>query len=395
MFINFFYLLKMKKVPVTLTEWMTLMEALTQGAINNLDEFYFLARAILVKSEAFYDHYDIAFQEYFTGTETAADINKQVEEWLRGNLNRPDIMEELAKATGKSLEELMKELEQRLKEQDSQHDGGSKWIGRGGVSPFGHSGRAGQGIRIGGESKNMRAVKVAQERRFRNYRHDLTLDVRQMKLALKGLRQLTLSGPQDELDLDKTIRSTARNAGEIDLIWRRQRKNTVKVLLLTDVGGSMDPYIQRCSQLFSAAHSSSHFRDFQHYYFHNCIYDNLFRDAQQQELISTEHVLRSLEPDCKVLLVGDARMDPFELTDRYGAIYYYERNDVPGIVWLKRFAEHFEHIVWLNPTEERFWVGASTQMIRRLFPMFPLTIDGLAEAVKSLVVRRPAPTVTV
>jgi uncharacterized protein with von Willebrand factor type A (vWA) domain len=395
MFTDFFYILKRKKVPVSLTEWMTLMEALSRGCIHNLDEFYFLARAILVKSEAFYDHYDIAFQEYFTGTETPAEITGQVLDWLKGNLDRPGFAEELARASGMSLEELMKELEKRLKEQTTQHDGGSKWIGRGGTSPFGHSGHASKGIRIGGESGGGHAVKIAQERRFRNYRHDLTLDVRQIKMALRGLRQLTQSGPQDELDLDKTIRSIARNAGEIELIWRRRRKNTVKVLLLMDVGGSMEPFALLCSQLFSAAHSSTHFGDFQHYYFHNCIYDNLYRDIERQDAVSTEHLLRTLEPDYKVLLVGDARMDPYELIDRFGAISYYERNDTAGIVWLKRIAEHFLHVAWLNPADSRFWIHPTVQEIGRLFPMFPLTLDGLGDAVKSLVTKRPAPIIPV
>ena len=389
MFTEFFYILKKRKVPVSITEWMTLMEALAKGCITNLDEFYFLARAILVKSEAYYDHYDIAFQEYFKGIETPAEISEQLLEWLKDPLNRMTLTEEeQALFDSMDFDELLRELEERLKEQTGQHDGGGYWIGRGGTSPFGHSGYHPAGIRIGGESRGRHAIQIAQERRFRNYRSDLTLDVRQIKMALKGLRQLSRIGPEDELDLDKTIGATAKNAGEIELIWRRSRKNAVKVFLLMDVGGSMEPFALLCSQLFSAAHSSTHFKDLRYYYFHNCIYDNLYQDIERQEAISTDHLLRTLEPDYKLLLVGDARMGPWELMERYGAINYYERNETPGIVWLKQIAEHFTHCVWLNPDNPRFWIHPTVQLIGKLFPMFPLTLDGLGQAMKRLVVKK-------
>ena len=200
----------------------------------------------------------------------------------------------------------MKECEKRLKEQTEQHDGGGYWVGRGGTSPFGHSGYHPAGIRIGGESRGRHAIQIAQERRFRNYRNDLILDVRQIKMALLGLRQLSRIGPEDELDLEETIDATSKNAGEIELVWTRSRKNAVKVLLLMDVGGSMEPFALLCSQLFSAAHSSSHFKDFQYFYFHNCIYDNLYRDIERQEVISTDYLSRTMEPDYKLLLEGDA-----------------------------------------------------------------------------------------
>jgi hypothetical protein len=389
MFTDFFYILRKRRVPVSITEWMTLMESLAKGYITNLDEFYFLARAILVKSEAYYDHYDVAFQEYFTGIETPAEILEQILEWLKDPLNRMTLTEEeLALFDSLDFDELLKELEKRLKEQTEQHDGGGYWIGRGGTSPFGHSGYHPAGIRIGGESRGRHAIQIAGERRFRNYRNDLTLDVRQVKIALKGLRQLSRIGPEDELDLEETIEATAKNAGEIDLIWRRSRKNAVKVLLLMDVGGSMEPFALLCSQLFSAAHSSTHFKDFRYYYFHNCIYDNLYQDIERQEAISIDHLLRTLEPDYKLLLVGDARMGSWELMERYGAINYYERNETPGIVWLRRIAEHFTHCVWLNPDDPRFWIHPTIQVIGKLFPMFPLTLDGLGQAVKRLVVKK-------
>lgn len=389
MFTDFFYTLRKRKVPVSITEWMTLMEALAKGCITNMDEFYFLARAILVKSEAYFDHYDVAFQEYFKGIESPAEITEQVLEWLKDPLNRMTFTEEdMALFDSMDFDELLKELEKRLKEQTEQHDGGDYWIGRGGTSPFGHSGSHPAGIRIGGRSGGRHAIQIAQERRFRNYRCDLTLDVRQIKMALKGLRQLSRIGPEDELSLDKTIDATAKNAGEIELIWQQSRKNAVKVLLLMDVGGSMEPFALLCSQLFSAAHSSTHFKDFQYYYFHNCIYDNLYQDIERQEAVSTDHLLLTLEPDYKLLLVGDARMAPYELTEKYGAIDYYERNETPGVIWLKRVAEHFTHCVWLNPEIPRFWIHPTVQMIGKLFPMFPLTLDGLGQAMKKLVVKK-------
>ena len=389
MFTDFFYILRKRKVPVSVTEWMTLMEALAKGCITNLDEFYYLARAILVKSEAYYDHYDVAFQEYFNGIDTPAEILEQILEWLKDPFNRMTLTEEeQALLDRMDFDELIKEFEKRLKEQTEQHDGGGYWIGRGGTSPFGHSGYHPTGIRIGGESRGRHAIQIAQERRFRNYRNDLILDVRQIKMALLGLRQLSRIGPEDELDLEETIDATSKNAGEIELVWTRSRKNAVKVLLLMDVGGSMEPFALLCSQLFSAAHSSSHFKDFQYFYFHNCIYDNLYRDIERQEAISTDYLLRTMEPDYKLVVVGDARMSPWELLERYGAINYYERNEMPGIVWLKRIAEHFTHSVWVNPDNPRFWIHPTIQMIAKMFPMFELTLDGLGQAVNNLVVKK-------
>lgn len=389
MFTNFFYTLKQKKVPVSITEWMTLMEALSKGYIANLEEFYYLARSILVKNEAHFDQYDAAFQEYFKGIKSPVEFSEELLEWLKDPVNRVFLSEEdQALLNDMDLEELIRELEKRMQEQTEQHDGGSHWIGRGGRSPFGHSGAHPAGIRIGGPGGGGRAVQIAQERRFRNYRSDLTLDIRQMKMALKELRQLTRIGIEDELDVKETIKKTSKNAGELEFVWKRSRKNSVKVLLLMDVGGSMDPYIRLCSQFFSAAHSSSHFKDFQYYYFHNCIYDNIYFDIEQRELLSTEHMLHTLDQDYKLILVGDARMANWELTTQYGAIYFYERNETPGIIWLKRFSEHFKRSIWLNPTPQRYWNHPTVSAIGRLFPMFEFTIEGLREGVRKLVAKR-------
>jgi len=389
MFTYFFYLLKTKKIPVSMTEWMTFMQALDKGCVKNLDDFYFLSRAILVKSESYFDEFDVAFQEFAQDIENAQDISQQIWEWLNDPLNKA-LYDEMQKQMVEKydFDELLKELQKRLEEQTEQHDGGSHWIGRGGTSPFGHSGYHPAGIRIGGESHGRHAVQIAAERRFRNYRSDITLDTRQMKIALKRLRQLTRTGPEDELNLDKTIDATAKNYGELELIWQRARKNTVKVLLLMDVGGSMDPFSLLCSQLFSAAHSSTHFRDFQHYYFHNCIYDNVYDDIERYQAIPTNQLLNTLTSDYKLIIVGDARMAPWELSERNGAINYYEHNDVPGINWLQRIADHFTHAVWLNPDSLQYWDNYTVELIAKVFPMFPLTLDGLDMAVQKLVVKR-------
>jgi hypothetical protein len=391
MFTDFFYILRKRNVPVSITEWMTLMEALSKGYISNLEDFYYLARAILVKSETLYDQYDVAFQEYFKGIEFPEDIREEILDWLRDpiNIHRMTLSEEeRALFDRMDLDELINEFENRLREQMEQHDGGDYWIGRGGTSPFGHSGIHPGGIRVGGESRGRSAVQIAQQRRFKNYRSDMTLDVRQIKVALRSLRRLSFIGPEDELDLEKTIDATAKNGGELELQWRRSRINAVKLLLLMDAGGSMTPFADLCSRLFTAARSVSHFRDFQYFYFHNCVYDNLYRDIERYDGVSADNVLHNLEPDYKVILVGDARMDPIELTTKYGAIYYYERNEEPGVVWLKRIAERFTHCVWLNPEELYFWNHPTVLMIGKLFPMFPLTLDGLTEAIKKLMVKR-------
>jgi uncharacterized protein with von Willebrand factor type A (vWA) domain len=389
MFSDFFYTLRERKVPVSITEWMALMDALSKGCVSNMNDFYYVARSILVKSEAHYDQYDLAFQQYFRGAEAPLpDITDQILEWLKDPFNRLLLTpEERALLESMSLEELMRELEKRLQEQTEQHDGGSYWIGRGGTSPFGHSGQHPGGIRVGGGGGGRSAIKIAEARRFRNYRHDLTLDVRQIKVALTQLRQLNRVGPE-ELDLESTIDATCKNAGELEFIWRKSRKNAVKLLLLMDVGGSMEPFAHLCSLLFSAAHSSSHFKDFKYYYFHNCVYDVLYKDIERRDRINVNNFLRNMEPDYKVVLVGDATMAVQELTDRYGAIYYYQRTDTPGIIWLKRVAEHFTHSVWLNPETQNSWNHPTVQMTGKLFPMFELTLDGLVQAAKKLVVKK-------
>jgi uncharacterized protein len=385
-FTDFFFILRKYKLPVSLTEWMTLIEALAKGHINSLDDFYFLGRAILIKNEKHFDSYDMAFQEYFTGIETPVEILEQVLEWLKNPVNPKFLTEEeKAKLRALGFQELMKMLEERLKEQKGEHHGGNYWIGSGGTSPFGHSGYHPSGVRIGGIGRNHSAMQVAMERHFMNYRSDVTLDVRQIKVALHGLRLLTHSGEEEQLDIEGTVKATAKNAGDLEFIWEKNRKNNLKLLLMMDAGGSMDEYIDVCNQLFSAANSINHFKDFQYYYFHNCVYDRVYKDIAQRDAVATDHLLKVTEQDYKVIMVGDASMSSWELFQPYGD--YSEMNVVPGIKRLHQLKEHFSHIVWLNPTEREWWSGLSVQSINKLFPMYPLTLDGLEEAIKKLMVK--------
>ena len=389
MFTPFFYKLKEKKVPVSITEWMVLMEALDKRLIGNMSDFYYLARAILVKSETHFDQYDVAFQEYFNGIAPPLEVTEELLAWLTDPKNRPQLTpEEMAAIQKMDLDELLREFEKRLKEQDERHDGGNRWIGTGGTSPFGNSGYNPQGIRVGGPGGMRSAVRIAEQRYFRNYRDDMTLDIRQIKVALKQLRKLNRTGPEDELDLDRTIDATCKNAGEIEFMWKRPRKNAIKLLLIMDAGGSMEPYADLCSQLFSAANSLSHFKAFKYYYFHNCPYDVLYSDIQQRKSETIEHLLKILEPDYKVIFVGDACMAFSELMERYGDIYFHGYQKMSGIDTLKHFRSHFTHCVWLNPEKTVLRSYPTVQVIAKLFPMYDLSLEGLNLAVKKLVTRR-------
>jgi hypothetical protein len=388
MFTPFFYKLKERKVPTSINEWMVLMEALDKGLIHNMSEFYYLARAILVKSETHFDQYDVAFQEYFNGIAPPLEFTEELMAWLTDPKNRPELTpEEIAALKKMDLEELLKEYEKRLKEQKERHDGGDYWIGTGGTSPFGHSGRNPQGILVGGPGGMRSAVRIAEQRYFRNYRDDVTLDIRQIKVALKQLRKLNRTGPEDELDLDRTIDATCKNAGEIEFKWKRPRKNAIKLLLLMDAGGSMEPYAELCSQLFSAANSLSHFKSFKYYYFHNCPYDVLYPDIQQRKGEPIEHLIKVLEPDYKVIFVGDACMASSELMDRFGDIYFHGYQKLSGVDRLRQFKSHFTHCVWLNPEKTVLRSYPTVQVIAKIFPMYDLSLEGLNLAVKKLVTR--------
>ncbi len=387
MFLDFFYNLRRHKIPVSITEWMALIRALSEGyAHASLERFYILARALLVKDVGFYDAYDLAFKETFKGIETPAEIVDEILKWLQD----PKVLEgltpeQLAMLPKLDLEALRELFAERLKEQQERHDGGNRWVGTGGTSPFGNNGKNPAGIRVGGEGGQRSAVQVAEDRRYQNYRHDRTLDIRQTQMALKKLRYLQRLGTEEELNLEETIDQTCRNGGEIELVFSPPRKNNSKVLLLMDAGGSMLPYTNVMEQLFSAAHQMTHFKDFQHYYFHNCIYEQVYTDIRMNKKTSIQALLRTLDADYKVILVRDAYMAPEELVEPGGAIYYYHNNSTPGIEWLRRIEAHFKSCIWLNPIPSRNWNRPSIELVRKVFPMYELTLDGLDQGTKYLV----------
>jgi len=392
LFTNFYYLLKSEGVPVSLTEWMTLMEALAKGlAFSSLTSFYYLARAILVKSEAHFDRYDLAFTKYFTGIETTEDLLEQALDWLTTNLPPLELSsEERAMLSRLDLDELRRQLEDRLKTQDGEHHGGSHWIGTGGTSPFGHSGYHPSGLRIEGNSRNLSAVKVAAKRQYRDFRGDQLDGVRQFEMALRKLRQLSTraDGPKNDLNLDGTINATSQNAGMLKLVWERPRRNMLKIIVLMDSGGSANRYMQICSRLFAATHRTSHFKDVKFYYFHNCIYDRLYTTPELKDWVKTEEVLKSYTADCRLIITGDASMAPSELTMVGGIINWREHNEETGLFWLQRLAKHFPYSVWLNPIQSDYWeqtLGDYTiALIREIFPMFQLSPEGLEQSVKKL-----------
>lgn len=387
MFIDFFYFLRSHGIKVSVTEWMTLMEALGRDLSGtSLMRFYHLCRAICVKRESQYDLYDQCFASFFQDAEAPEALSEQLLDWLSSPIPPPDLSpEEREQLEALDLERLRELFEQRLKEQKERHDGGSRWIGTGGTSPFGQGGQNPAGIRVGGEGGGRSAIQVASKRLFRNLRHDVVLDTRSIGVALRQLRQLRRDGAQDELDLDETIDETAKNAGDIEIVFRAPRKNTVKLLLLMDVGGSMTPYTHLCERLFSAAHAANHFKAFRFYYFHNCPYERLYQDISLMKGEETKHLLEQLDREWYCMIVGDAAMSPYELTSAGGAIDFFHNNPEPGLVWLQRIAERFPRSAWLNPDPLPYWDTTYTnRLIREIFSMFPLTVEGLEEAIQHI-----------
>ncbi len=392
MFIGFFFHLRARGLKVTLTEWLTLVRALARGHERaQLGTFYALARALLVKRESQYDLYDRAFAEWFGGLEDQYALDEQILQWLENPAMPRELTdEERAQLVRMDLETLQRELRERLRTQRERHDGGSHWIGTGGTSPFGHGGRNPQGIRVGGAGGGRSAVQVASERRFENLRGDRVLDVRQLGAALRRLRRLARDQGPEELDLDETIDKSARGGGDIELVLRPPRKNRVKLLLLMDVGGSMDPHADTCERLFSAAHQATHFQAFRHYFFHNCVYDRLYTDISRYQGPRTDEVLKQLDRSWTLVIVGDAWMGPYELgAESSGLAWGLSSSRASGIEWLKRLAERPKASAWLNPEPRRIWSAPTVAVIRRVFPMFELTLDGLSTAVEHLRGARP------
>jgi uncharacterized protein with von Willebrand factor type A (vWA) domain len=388
MLIDFFLHLKGKKLPVSTREFLTLLEALKERvAGNSIDDFYFLARTCLVKDETHYDKFDQAFGEYFKGVTQVPGLEADIpEEWLKMMMKKHLTPEEKAKLEKLGWDKLMEEFKKRLAEQKERHAGGSKWIGTGGSSPFGHGGYHPEGIRIGGESAgNRTAIKVWENREYRNLDDTVELGTRNIKIALRRLRRFAREGAEDELDMDGTIAGTARNAGWLDIRMRPERHNKVKVLLFLDIGGSMDDHIKVCEELFSAA--KSEFKHLEYFYFHNCIYDYVWKDNRRRhgERFPLWDVMHKYGEDYKVVVVGDATMSPYEILQPGGSVEY--SNEEAGAVWLQRMLDTWPRAVWLNPEPERLWdYRHSIELIRTIFNsrMFPLTLAGLERAMREL-----------
>lgn len=388
MFLNLFHTLRSLKVPVSLTEWLTLLEGLSKGLHNDsLDDFYYLSRSLLVKDVVYYDAFDQAFCHCFKDGPIPEDLatKEKILDWLQSQLGQLQLSpEEIAEMQKLSLEDLLKELEKILREQDEVHNGGKKWIGTGGRSPFGFNGVNPAGISFGSEHRSGRAALQAFQRRYRNLRSDLTLDVRQISVALKRLRDLKDTGAEETLDVKATIDKTCRNAGEIDLVFAREQENNVRVLLVMDSGGSMEPFRTLSERLFSAANKLNHFKDFRAFYFHNCIYEKLYTDLETDQFVSTAEVLHEYGKKYRLIVVGDAAMAPYEMF-YYSGTLDYTNSSVKGIDWLHQVAEAFPQRAWMNPLPEGSWEQYETvPPIAGLFPMFPLTLEGLGRAVRHL-----------
>lgn len=391
MLIDFFYTLRAAKLPVSIREYLTLLEALQAGVIDDdggpsVDKFYYLARTTLVKDEVQFDKFDRAFSAYFKGVEMLTDFTQEVPlDWLRKTLEVELSAEERAKIEKMGWDELMETLKKRFEEQKERHAGGSKWIGTGGTSPFGHGGHNPQGIRIGGAGKNKSAVKVWEQRAFRDYDDNLELGTRNIKVALRRLRRFAREGAAEELDLDDTIHCTAANAGLLDIKLVPERHNKVKVLLLMDVGGTMDEHIHRVEELFSAA--KTEFKHLEFYYFHNCVYDFVWKNNRRRytEKFSTWDIIRKYNRDYKLIFIGDATMSPYEIVQRGGSVEY--NNEEPGAEWLQRLTHAFPKFAWINPEPPGVWeYRQSIAMVQQLMSqrMFPLSLAGLEQAMRLL-----------
>jgi uncharacterized protein len=391
MMTEFFRKLRQASIPVTLTEFLTLLEALSQRVTaHSIEEFYYLARATLVKDERHYDRFDQVFGSHFQGLETRFGevMGATVPlEWLRklAELTLSEDDKALIEALG-GWEKLMETFAQRLAEQEGRHQGGNKWVGTAGTSPFGAYGYNPEGIRIGQDtSRHRRAVKVWDRREFRNLDDTVELGTRNIKVALRRLRRFAREGAAQELDLDDTIRSTARNAGYLELKMVPERHNAVKVLLFLDVGGSMDDHVRACEELFSAARSE--FKHLEYFYFHNMVYEGLWKDNRRRytEKIETLTVLRTFGADYKLILVGDATMSPYEITYPGGSVEHF--NPEAGNVWLNRLLDIYSRAIWLNPQPQNRWSYVpSIQMVRELMGdrMYPLTLEGLEQGIRTL-----------
>ncbi|MDQ5945372.1 MAG: uncharacterized protein QG619_792 [Pseudomonadota bacterium] len=389
MLIDFFYQLKDAKVPVSIKEFLTLLEALDKRVISgSLNDFYYLARTCLVKDEKHFDKFDKAFGSYFKGVESLGELltAEIPDDWLRKEFERFLSEEDKKALEAMGWDKLMETFKERLKEQKERHAGGNKWIGTGGTSPFGANGYNPAGISIGQEqSRHRKAVKVWDQREFKNFDDQVQLGTRNIKVALRRLRQFAREGAPEVLDLDDTIRATANNAGYLDIKMVPQLHNKVKVLLFFDVGGSMDDHIRSCEELFSAA--KTEFKHLEYFYFHNCVYESVWKDNKRRhnERMSTYDVMHTYGPDYKLIFVGDATMSPYEIVYPNGSVEH--NNAEAGQVWIQRLLEHYGSAIWLNPVAEMYWdYTESLHMIKQLMQdrMYPLTLEGLDRAIRRL-----------
>ena len=390
MLFTFFAAVRAAGVKASLSEFLMLLDALSRGfAMFSIDEFYVLSRATLVKDEAHYDRFDRAFAAYFKGVEVVTgDLFTSVpEDWLKKQFEKMLTDEERAKIQKLGgLDELMETLKKRLEEQKERHEGGNKWIGTGGTSPFGNSGFNPEGVRIGGKGGGGNAVKVWEKREFKNLDDTLELGTRNIKVALRRLRRFAREGAPDIFDLDGTIEGTAKNAGWLDIHMQPERRNTVKVLLFLDIGGSMDPHVKVCEELFSAA--KGEFKHFEHFYFHNFVYESVWKDnlRRHSERIPLYDVIRKHTPDTKLVFVGDATMSPYEIGQSGGSVEHW--NEEAGATWFERLTAQFKHAVWINPTPEEYWHHTpSINMVNELMGekrMYAMTLKGLEGAMKRL-----------
>lgn len=389
MLIQFFLTLKKYQVPCTIRELLDLLQALKQQLVfANIDDFYQLSRIVLVKDEAYFDRFDRAFADYFKGVESLElDLSEIPEEWLKSDLMKILTDEEKKQIeTLGGFQKLMDTLAERLKEQEKKHQGGNKWIGTGGTSPFGANGYNPEGVRIGQhKSRHRSAVKVWDKRQFKNLDHQVEIGTRNLKVALRKLRQFARTGASEELDVDQTIEYTAKNAGYLDLKMKPERHNAIKLLMFFDIGGSMDDHIKICEQLFSAVHVE--FKHLEFFYFHNCIYEQVWRDNKRRdgEGLDLFQVLHTYGSDYKVIIVGDATMGPYEITYPGGSVEHW--NQEAGSVWMQRLLQQYEKSIWLNPQEQSHWgYYHSIHIMKEIMGnrMFPLTVAGIGDGIKSL-----------
>ncbi len=397
MFAGFHSILRAAGLPVGVGEWLAVVEALDRGAIGpSMPEFYHVTRALVCRDEGDFDRFDQAFAAFFQGATLPEPVHALIHSWLDSPLEKPLLSpEELAALESYDLETLRKLYEERLKEQTERHDGGSHWIGTGGTSPFGQGGQHPTGMRVGeGASGRGQAVSMAKARRFKNYRSDIVLDTRQIAVAIRKLRRLEHKSRRLELDMDATIAATSRNGGEIEIIERPERRNQARIVLMLDAGGSMDPHVRTVEAFFSAMKQGGGLREVETYYFHNCVYGFVYTDMAMLHKKPLPDVLRSVPPHTYLVMVGDGWMAPREMFSPYGAIEYGMADEVPGIDRIAEIAAAFDRRAWLNPIPDNYWGESTIAALASLVPMFPMTVQGMIDAVATLMGqgdRRPRP----